>query len=424
MVDGPVRDESGAMDNAVPPPPAPGPSQPGPGDQPGPPPGHDGGPRVTTAEMKDLGRLRRSVTDRHVAGVAGGLARHLDVDPILVRVAFVIGAFFGGAGLLLYFAAWLFVPEEGSQEQPLGLDERSRVAVLVIAAALALLAAVGDWAGAYWFPWPIALLALGVLWFVQRDRRTRTWAPYAGPAPTAGPATDPATGGQPYPHDLTAPGAPIPPIDYSRLRPQNPRKRGPVLFWFTLALIALAEGTLLVVDLAGVGVLPSAYPALALAITAAMLLLGAFWGRAGGLILVALLAAGATWATAASEQWESQTLRYAPQQASEVRDTYELHGGQLVLDLSQVEDPEALAGREVRVDAGAGQVEVIVPTGLDVLANTDVGVGSLTVFGDQSEGLGINRTGSHTGDDSTVDLTVDIDLGVGEVVVRTQGGMR
>ncbi|MCD6640181.1 MAG: LiaF-related protein, partial [Nocardioides sp.] len=287
--------------------------------------------------------------------------------------------------------------------------------------------------GAYWFPWPIAVLALGVLWFVQRDRRTRTWTPYAGPAPTAGASgtppgtpsgTAPADLGQPYPHAHTAPGVPIPPIDYSRLRPQNPRKRGPVLFWFTLALIALAEGTLLVVDLAGVDVLASAYPALALAIAAGMLVLGAFWGRAGGLILVALLAAGATWATAASEQWESQTLRYAPQQASEVRDTYELHGGQLVLDLSQVEDPEALAGREVRVDAGAGQVEVIVPTGLDVLANTDVGVGSLTVFGDQTEGLGINRTGSHTGDDSTVDLTVDIDLGAGEVVVRTQGGTR
>ncbi|MCD6638304.1 MAG: PspC domain-containing protein, partial [Nocardioides sp.] len=103
---------------------------------------------MTTAEMKDLGRLRRSVTDRHVAGVAGGLARHLDVDPILIRVAFVIGAFFGGAGVLLYLAVWLFVPEEGTQDQPLGLDERSRVAVLVIAAALALLAAVGDWAGA------------------------------------------------------------------------------------------------------------------------------------------------------------------------------------------------------------------------------------------------------------------------------------
>ena len=40
-----------------------------------------GGPRVTGDEIRDLGRLRRSATDRKVAGVAGGLARHLDIDP-------------------------------------------------------------------------------------------------------------------------------------------------------------------------------------------------------------------------------------------------------------------------------------------------------------------------------------------------------
>jgi hypothetical protein len=52
------------------------------------------GPRVTRDEVKDLGRLRRSVTDRHVAGVAGGIARHLDVDPIIVRVALVVASIF------------------------------------------------------------------------------------------------------------------------------------------------------------------------------------------------------------------------------------------------------------------------------------------------------------------------------------------
>ena len=50
----------------------------------------DDGPRVTRDEMRDLGRLRRSATDRKVAGVAGGLARHLDVDPLILRVAFVV----------------------------------------------------------------------------------------------------------------------------------------------------------------------------------------------------------------------------------------------------------------------------------------------------------------------------------------------
>ena len=50
----------------------------------------DGGPRVTRDEMRDLGRLRRSARDRKVAGVAGGLARHLDIDPLILRVTFVV----------------------------------------------------------------------------------------------------------------------------------------------------------------------------------------------------------------------------------------------------------------------------------------------------------------------------------------------
>ena len=75
------------------------PAGPGPG-------GPDEGPRVTRDEVRDLGRLRRSRTDRKVAGVAGGLARHLDIDPVILRVAFVVLVFFGGAGLILY-AAWV-----------------------------------------------------------------------------------------------------------------------------------------------------------------------------------------------------------------------------------------------------------------------------------------------------------------------------
>src|SRR5689334_7243536 len=62
------------------------------------------GPRVTRDEVRDLARLRRSLTDRRVAGVAGGLGRHLDVDPLILRVAFVVLTFFGGAGLILYGA--------------------------------------------------------------------------------------------------------------------------------------------------------------------------------------------------------------------------------------------------------------------------------------------------------------------------------
>jgi phage shock protein PspC (stress-responsive transcriptional regulator) len=60
--------------------------------------------------------LRRSTTERLMGGVAGGLSAYLDVDPLLIRVGFVALAFAGGFALTLYLAAWLLVPEAGSDE--------------------------------------------------------------------------------------------------------------------------------------------------------------------------------------------------------------------------------------------------------------------------------------------------------------------
>ena len=50
-----------------------------------------------------------------LAGVASGLANYLDVDVTLVRIGLVALSFLGGAGVPLYVAAWLLIPEEGSE---------------------------------------------------------------------------------------------------------------------------------------------------------------------------------------------------------------------------------------------------------------------------------------------------------------------
>jgi phage shock protein PspC (stress-responsive transcriptional regulator) len=57
-------------------------------------------------------RLHLSRSERKIAGVCGGLGEFLDVDPILFRVTFVVLAFFGGLGIVLYIALWLVMPEE------------------------------------------------------------------------------------------------------------------------------------------------------------------------------------------------------------------------------------------------------------------------------------------------------------------------
>jgi phage shock protein PspC (stress-responsive transcriptional regulator) len=51
-----------------------------------------------------------------VAGVAAGIADHLDIDRSAVRVALVLLTLFAGIGVPAYLAAWLLIPEEGADE--------------------------------------------------------------------------------------------------------------------------------------------------------------------------------------------------------------------------------------------------------------------------------------------------------------------
>ena len=65
-------------------------------------------------------KLYRSVADRKIAGVCGGLAEYLDLDPLLVRILVLVFALTTGAGFLFYVLAWVSIPEapprDGSTE--------------------------------------------------------------------------------------------------------------------------------------------------------------------------------------------------------------------------------------------------------------------------------------------------------------------
>ena len=56
-------------------------------------------------------KLYRSRTDRMLSGVCGGLAQYFDVDPVIVRLAAVLFAVWGG-GIVAYIIGWIIVPEE------------------------------------------------------------------------------------------------------------------------------------------------------------------------------------------------------------------------------------------------------------------------------------------------------------------------
>jgi phage shock protein C len=62
------------------------------------------------SSMTSTSPLTRSSSDRKIAGVAGGLAEHLDLDPTLVRVGFAVSILFTGAGLLAYLVMMAVVP--------------------------------------------------------------------------------------------------------------------------------------------------------------------------------------------------------------------------------------------------------------------------------------------------------------------------
>jgi phage shock protein PspC (stress-responsive transcriptional regulator) len=73
----------------------------------------DSAPMTSTpSSTNTVRRITRSRDDKMLAGVCGGIARHFGVDPVLVRIATVVLATMGGAGIVAYAAAWLLVPDE------------------------------------------------------------------------------------------------------------------------------------------------------------------------------------------------------------------------------------------------------------------------------------------------------------------------
>jgi phage shock protein C len=57
-------------------------------------------------------RLYRSRTHKVIGGVAGGIGEYLDIDPVLVRILFIVAFFAGGFGILAYIIAWIIIPEQ------------------------------------------------------------------------------------------------------------------------------------------------------------------------------------------------------------------------------------------------------------------------------------------------------------------------
>lgn len=60
-------------------------------------------------------QLYKSKNNKIIAGVAGGIAEYLEIDPIIIRILFIILAFINGSGILLYILLMIIMPEKLSE---------------------------------------------------------------------------------------------------------------------------------------------------------------------------------------------------------------------------------------------------------------------------------------------------------------------
>lgn len=158
-------------------------------------------------------RLYRSQKNKMIAGVCGGYAEYFDVDPSVMRILFVLLAFFGGSGLFIYIASMILIPKrplsvvdtEGGTTTP-APDSRVNIrfvlgGVLVFFGLMFLLENLGmfsfihAWDFSWEFVFPILLILLGmaIIYYRQNEQIPE---PTPGAAETTG---EEGTGATPHP---------------------------------------------------------------------------------------------------------------------------------------------------------------------------------------------------------------------------------
>jgi phage shock protein C len=131
-------------------------------------------------------RLFKSRTNKIIAGVCGGLAEYFDVDPVIMRVLFVLLAFFGGSGFVLYIACAIIMPKQAvdlaGMQAP--VESRSTNArklfgiALIAGGAIALFSNLGffsflhffDFSWSFVFPILLILLGMAIIYYRQAER--------------------------------------------------------------------------------------------------------------------------------------------------------------------------------------------------------------------------------------------------------------
>jgi phage shock protein PspC (stress-responsive transcriptional regulator) len=322
-----------------------------------------------TAPLPPRPRLTRSSEDRLLAGVAGGLGRHINIDPLAVRITFVILTFAGGLGVLAYLACLVFIPGDDPDAPPLrwGLA-RTVGAGLLAVAALAFL--VPSW---LWGPELSVLLAGGVVLYLLVRVVRDDGADHIG--------------------------------------------RVAAKVGIGIVLLALAAGGFTAA--AAGSALGGGIAIAGLVIACGVGLVGgAFRGGARWLVAPALVLALPLGAVAATDldvrgTWGDRT--YRPASVADLDRGFEMGVGAMRVDLRDLELP---TGRtELPLELGMGEIQVLVPDDVCVTTDAKIGIGVLEGDAGDQGGVDLDVSDGPSAAPGTRHLHLDVDLGVGAVRV-------
>ena len=387
--------------------------------------------QTTTAEPPEqkvsTSELVRPQEGRILAGVSQGLANRYELPVWVPRAFFVVSAFFGGLGVVLYAAGWALIRSEDETESPAdrffsgASSPRSWIGIaLIFFAALILLETLTFLDGGV--IWAVALLVIGVLLYtgqipirvgsgekskegVQQMTQTDTEATVIK---TDAPAGDSPSGGGTPPTPTPTP--PILPPSASK-----PKERS-ILGRLTMGIMLLGLGILAVLDnvpAVPIDPAPRHYMALAVTIVGVGLLVGAFAGRARWLILVGAVLIPTLFLSPVFE-WDWNSERFdvlvEPDTFTDVEEFYSIGVGNLVIDLRELPWNGETIDITARVDAG--NIEIRVPEDVGIVGEATVDVGRVGAPGRESAGLGSPGLDfDETGTEGTLVLDAHVDVG-------------
>lgn len=331
-------------------------------------------------------RLTRPREGRWLGGVCAGLARYFDLNPLVYRIAFAALALAGGTGILLYVAAWLVVPEEGTEDSIASeaiKSRRDRPALLVGVGLLAF-AAILALSSAQWWPSPgnlwlaAALAGAAIVWW-QTSGRERAAA---------------------------APGEAAP----------RRRSLGPP----AAALLIAGFGAVAIVDAATGASIDWRLVFGAAAVSLGALVAG---GVAVGRPVGSVVALGFVVLAALAVSLVVRVPLFAgvgdravhPAALAGVDKRYTLGIGNLDVNLSEVRFP--VGETRVKATLGVGDLTVRVPADATVEVDARAGAGEVTLFGRANDGTSVHDRATDVGGSPGRVLVLDARVGLGQVEV-------